>query len=170
MAFGKNKEMVPANELLQRINDDKIITADKKVHIVAYFTDRADFIASLDDRDIFSLLELRIFDCTSEFRAYRSTICEKFICRFYKDTDFAEDEKLYEDQYLDIDSTVEPIENNSNGMYMYKTMNGGTYHLPIKNAEKIRICNCLMYNDESIAQVYDYRFVEIIAKGDSKNG
>ncbi len=169
MIFGKDKIIVPASELLQKISDDGITSGTKNISIVAYFSDHADFVAGITENDIPALLELRIFDYTSEFRAYRSMINEDFICRFYEDEDFDEDEKLYETQYLDIDSTHKSIK-NSIGMYEYKTMNGGTYHLPIENAEKLRICNYLMYNDENIAQVYDYRFVEIIAKGDSKNG
>ncbi len=165
--FGKEKTRVPASCLLQKIADDDIISEGKR--LVAYFTDHADFITDLDNCDVSGLLELRIFDSASEFRAYRFTVNEDFVCRLYKDSEFNADEMLYEIHYLDIDSTQE-ISECSNGMYKYKTMNGGTYHLPVDNAERIRICNYLMYNDEGIAQVYDYRFVEIISKGGAENG
>jgi len=172
MAFGKQKERVPGNELLNRILGDKTLpcsNGSKNFSIVAYFTDRADFAASLDELNVSALLELRVFDTDSEFRAYRSIVNEAFICRLYRDSDFAKDEMMEEIQYLDIDGNngIKPCDN---GMYEYKTMNGGFYHLPISNAEKIKICNYLMYNEENMAQVYDYRFVEIIAKDGTENG
>jgi len=172
MAFGKQKEIVAKNELLNRIHSDKALpcSCGSNFSIAAYFTDHADFIASLDNLDVSSLLELRIFNADCELRAYRSMVNEAFICRFFRDSDFAQDEIMEELQYLDIDSTHKVVPSPANGMYEYKTMNGGSYHLPVSNAEKIKIRSYLMYNEENIAQVYDYRFVEIIAKDGTENG
>ena len=76
---------------------------------------------------------------------------------------------MLETHYLDIDAdrTYNPDQKENGGWYEYQTMTGGVYHLPIRNADRVLLCNYITYdNAESIAQVCDYRFVKFLSEGE----
>lgn len=114
------------------------------------------------------LLEIRLFDLTSEIRAVRSSIGKPFIWRKIDDDKFKEaltaSGKSFEDmtysekQYLDIAK--------SSGKN-YRFIGGGSYTLPIENAEKIEITHYGFYDDENgLFTLADFRIVRILAKGE----
>lgn len=116
------------------------------------------------------LLEIRLFDLTKEIRAVRTGIGKDFIWRIIDDEKFkAEllsgeesfDERTYtEVQFLDIDST------KTNGKN-YCFIGGGSYTLPIENAEKIEIRSYGVYDENGIFGLVDFRIVRILAKGEA---
>ena len=69
-----------------------------------------------------------------------------------------EDRTYTEQQYLDIDSTKSFGRN-------YTATGGGHYTLPVENAEKLEIRNCV-YDDNGILKIVDFRIVRILAKGE----
>ena len=122
------------------------------------------------------LIELRIFTSDMELKISRLNIGEDFRWRYIDDPAFEQtlhaetDEFLSqfknrtydEEQYLDIDS------NKSKGL-CYVTTGGGSYTLPIENAEKIKIRNYLEYDENGIVLIPDFRIVEFIQKGSGEN-
>lgn len=114
------------------------------------------------------LLEIRLFDLTSEIRAVRSVIGKPFIWRKIDDDKFKEslkgtgesfEERTYsEKQYLDIDLTKSSGKN-------YRFIGGGSYTLPIENAEKIEITHYGVYDENGLFTLADFRIVRILAKG-----
>lgn len=116
------------------------------------------------------LLELRAFSETDEFYACRSLTGADFLCRYVDDGAFPTDgeDKMLEIHYLDIDGTYPAHSQEKDGMYEYKTMTGGVYHLPVENADRLVLCNYIRYdNAEGLAQVYDYRFVKFLSEGEA---
>lgn len=139
--------------------------------LVAYFTDRADCVSGISVEEVNKLLELRAFNETGEFYAFRSLTDEPFICRSIDDGGIPADDETHmlETHYLDIDAdrTYNPDQKENGGWYEYQTMTGGVYHLPIRNADRVLLCNYITYdNAESIAQVCDYRFVKFLSEGE----
>ena len=122
------------------------------------------------------LIELRIFTTDSELKISRLNISEDFRWRCIDDPAFEQtlhsetDEflrqfknRVYdEEQYLDIDS------NKSNGL-CYVTTGGGSYTLPIENAEKIKIRNYLEYDENGIVVISDFRIMGFSKKGSEDN-
>ena len=138
--------------------------------LVAYFTDRADCVNSITANATKKLLELRAFSETDEFYACRSLTGADFLCRYVDDGAFPTDgeDKMLEIHYLDIDGTYPAHSIEKDGMYEYKTMTGGVYHLPVRNADRLVLCNYIRYdNAEGLAQVYDYRFVKFLPEGEA---
>lgn len=119
--------------------------------------------------DIAHLLEVRLFNLTSEIRAVRTGIGKSFIWREIDDEKFREalnltgesfDERTYiEKQYLDIDTTKSSGKN-------YCFIGGGNYTLPIENAEKIELLHYGNYDENGLFMLLDFRIVRILAKGE----
>ena len=49
------------------------------------------------------------------------------------------------------------------------TTGGGSYTLPVENAEKIRIRNYLEYVENGIVTIPDFRIIGFIQKGSGEN-
>ena len=117
--------------------------------------------------DVSHLLEIRLFNRDMELRASRPEIGMPFIWRIIDDNKFKDtlngetfEERTYtEQQYLDIDST------KTNGR-TYTATGGGSYILPIDNAEKLEIRSYCIYDDNGILKIVDFRIVRILAKGE----
>lgn len=120
--------------------------------------------------DIAHLLEVRLFDLTSEIRAVRYGVGKPFIWREIDDEKFKErlssadesfEERTYsEKQYLDIDTTKSSGKN-------YRFIGGGSYTLPIENAEKIELMHYGNYDENGIFTLLDFRIVRILAEGEA---
>lgn len=117
--------------------------------------------------DVAHLLEIRLFNLTGEIRAVRSLIGKPFIWRKIDDEKFRGDLKddsfdertVTEKHYLDIDSV------RSSGKE-YRFIGGGSYTLPIENAERIEVRSYCVYDDNGIFNPVDFRIVRILAKGE----
>ena len=143
---------------------------------LAIFSDRVEWAeysdAVLDALDVERLLELRVFNPVSGFRALRATIGEDgFACRLADDSnlppggeapDFVEN-YFDEVHFLDID-----LKRSDPGIGEYRTTGGGAYTLPVTNAERVKIRNYLEYDDEGVAFVKDFRIVGIIRAGEEE--
>ena len=137
--------------------------------LAAYFTDRADCVTAIEREEMEKLLELRAFNETSEFYVCRSLTGTDFVCRYIDDGGLPVDDETHmpETHYLDINDKYKPESAENNGMFTYKTMTGGIYHLPVPNADRLLLCNYISYdNAERIAQVCDYRFVKFLTEGE----
>ncbi|MBR2283908.1 MAG: hypothetical protein IJ874_05750 [Ruminococcus sp.] len=143
--------------------------------VYAVYTDR--FCCGKEPVDDFShLLELRIFTEKSELKMSRFDISGEFIWRYIDDDRFrerldaekAQDEFLSdfgsrtfrEIQYLDIDRPA--TDRDPDGLY--HTTGGGTFSLPVRNAERIELLSYLDYDDNGILSVNDMRIVRIIER------
>ena len=110
------------------------------------------------------LLEIRVFNDNEEFHAVRDSMGAAFVWRHIRDdeADAGFADCTFDDvQYLDIDekrSNVEACE--------YHAIGGGSYRLPIANAERIKLRNYLIYDEDGMAQIVDFRIVSIIARGE----
>lgn len=119
--------------------------------------------------DTSHLLEIRLFSGNTEIRAVRTVMGKPFIWRKIDDDKFKEaltntgesfDERTYSEiQYLDIDST------KSNGKN-YCFTGGGSYTLPIENAERIEVKHYGVYDENGLFMLVDFRIVRILAKGE----
>lgn len=117
--------------------------------------------------DIVHLLEIRLFNLTGEIRAVRSAIGKPFIWRKIDDEKFKgnlkdesfDERTVTEKQYLDIDSV------RSSGKE-YRFIGGGSYTLPIENAERIEVRSYGVYDVNGIFNPVDFRIVRILAKGE----
>ncbi len=120
--------------------------------------------------DIAHLLEVRLFDPSSEIKAVRSGIGKPFVWREINDGKFEEklkssDEKFEdrtysEKQYLDIDATRSSGKN-------YRFIGGGSYTLPVENAERIELLHYGDYDENGIFTLLDFRIVRILTKGEA---
>lgn len=123
----------------------------------AIWTDRTDFItdktAPLNED---KLLEIRCFDESGEYRAYRSVVDKDYAEREIKTFDGFFDEF----QYLDIDSE------RSNGAEKH-TIGGGIYHLPedAKNKAGLNVRYYYKFDDNNgVARIVDWRLVNFCNK------
>ena len=118
------------------------------------FTDKADFTDQpLKEEDLGTLLEVRAFSRDSEFRAFRSTLEEDFVCS--DSTAYENDDKVFSftrTHFLDIDTT------QSKGCNVHAT-GGGSYQLPAAaaKAEKLKVVYYYSFDDEGIARTIDWR-------------
>ncbi|MGN0605990.1 MAG: CRISPR-associated protein Csx19 [Oscillospiraceae bacterium] len=137
--------------------------------VYALYTDKLTCGDMVTDTE--NLLEVRIFNRSSEVKFSRTSVNKDFKFRIIDDEcikksletendDFLKnpDNRILEDvQYLDID------EKKSSGN-VYTATGGGKYTLPFENAEKIKIYNYIDYDENGIAAIKDFRIVEIIRK------
>lgn len=134
--------------------------ADQYKYALAVWSDKTDFITEdspLVNED--KLLEIRCFDESGEFRAYRSVTDSEFRYReiIGDKCDTAEYDGCYcENQYLDIDSK------RADGNTVYST-SGGMYHLPEK-AEKITVRYYWRYDEDMVARKCDWRLAGFVTK------
>ena len=105
--------------------------------------------------DCAHLLEVRVFHETAELKIMRPTIGDMFHYRLIDDTSLTVEQYIDEDHYLDIDEK-RSVDNS------YTATGGGTYTLPVANAKKIRIRNYLIYDEQGIAQITDFRAVKYL--------
>ena len=147
-----------------------------KNQYLAIFSDHVEWaeynLEALDAINVEKLLELRVFNSVTEFRALRATIGEEgFACRFADDSnlpsggeapDFVEN-YFDEVHFLDIDLKRSYPEDGE-----YRTTGGGPYTLPVCNAERVMIRNYIEYDDEGIALVKDFRIVGVIRAGEEE--
>lgn len=124
--------------------------------------------------DVNHLLELRVFNETSEFRAVRSDIGKAFLCRTADDLffqtqltgkDFEEQFKnriFKEIHFLDIDSTRTKAAEN--GTTFFST-GGGEYTLPTTmDICKVQMQSYINYSEETgNALIVDWRVVKFLA-------
>lgn len=117
-----------------------------------------------DKIDYAHLLELRVFDESSELHALRDAMGRPFSWRFIEDcesdVDFAAC-TITEDQYLDIDARRS---NTAAGEYC--GTGGGFYSLPAPDACKIRLRNYIDFDEENMARVVDFRIVKFLKEGE----
>ena len=137
------------NELMMRLNEISYR------YMLAIFSDHADFVSEITEPE--KLLELRAFDESGEFRAYRDLLGKPFKFREIN----AENEKKFdgsfeESQYLDIDTTMK-FENETKK----QATGGGQYHLPddAKNMTMLKVRYYYTFSHEGIAQKCDWRLV-----------
>lgn len=133
--------------MLKPVNE--VIEAVKKYrYILAIWTDSANFASVLKDPE--KLLEVRAFDESGEFYAYRSTVDADFNCREIINDDKYADGKYDEEQYLDIDTTKPYL----------CTASGGRYSLPDGvTADKLKVRYYYKYDDDGVARKFDWRLV-----------
>ena len=128
--------------------------------------------------DIPHLLEIRIFNESTELKAIRTAMGKDFIWRIADDEYFAEQLKnvdddfenkiknrvLIEKQYLDIDEkkTKELAENT------YITTGGGEFTVPLNEAKKVIIKNYINYDEQGILKITDFRIVGFETEGGAK--
>jgi hypothetical protein len=124
-------------------------------YIIAIWTDKADFVENVDSFE--KLLEVRVFTCVYEFRAYRSTISSEFKFREIIDDSAYGDGFYDENQYLDIDSKA----SGELDACEKQTTGGGRFTLPQGEAESTMITVRYYYNFDSdgVAGVFDWRLV-----------
>lgn len=119
--------------------------------IYAVWTDRTDFLCDVGALCEDKLLELRAFDESGEYRAYRSTVDDPFHERNTADIDY--DFKFQKEYFLDIDT-----KNSGNGE-VKKTIGGGSFCLPkgFSGATKIVVEYFCKYDDDGVASSFDWR-------------
>ncbi len=125
------------------------------------FTDRVEFLDELLCAD--DLLELRAFDSSGEFRAYRDVIGKEFKVREIND-DSAYDGFFDQAQYLDIDKKETKARNDSLNQGEVITTGGGRIRLPedAKGNELILVRFYFNYNENGIAEKTDWRLVGFV--------
>lgn len=128
-------------------------------YLLAIWTDHADFVDELTDED--KLLELRAFDESGEYRAWRDCVDEEFCVREWTAQAealpgglFLFDGYFDEAQYLDIDAQ------NSADTVM-RAIGAGYYHLPeglYKNGKKLLLVRYYYkFDEDGIAHKTDWR-------------
>ena len=140
-----------------QINIEKLNVYKYKL---AIFTDRVDFIDSINEADVEKLLEIRAFDESSELKYIRSTVDAEFKGRELNDAD-----KLYFDEtyYLDIDTAKTSVDDT-----LLKTaIGGGKYHLP-EDKKMLKVRYYYKYDDNGIAKKYDWRLLGFSDNEDNK--
>jgi len=114
--------------------------------------------------DAAHLLEIRLFNDKCEIRAVRSALGKAFSWRVIDDSKLTDEElkdiTYSEIQYLDIDSTKSRGTN-------YCFTGGGSYTLPIENAERIELRHYGFYDENGLFTLSDFRIVRILAKGET---
>lgn len=129
-------------------------------YFLAIWTDKVDFVNKVIDTD--KLLEVRVFDTNSEFRAYRSVVENDFKCRELNDSIPFADGTFDEAHYLDIDTT-----RNSQDSLKYTT-GGGRFHLPDDvTGTMIKVRNYYRFDEDGVARKCDWRLVGFTDKEDT---
>lgn len=128
-------------------------------YIFAIWTDKADFVSKVDDVE--KLLELRAFDKSGEFRAYRSVVGAEFKCREIADESTKPDNAFDENHYLDIDASKKSHKDNS----LRFTTGGGNFHMPDGVDETMLVVRYYYeFDDNGIARKSDWRLVGFSSK------
>ncbi|MDD4774344.1 MAG: CRISPR-associated protein Csx19 [Eubacteriales bacterium] len=165
----KNRAVIPESEIVR----NALQFADGMY--MAIYTDRVvcgritDGKAEPGIADAERLLELRMFDRDSEFRAYRDTVGKVFNCRTADDRFFKEnldgsgfdgifENRIYDEiHYLDIDETK--TADAGEGFMAYTATGGGQYKLPVR-ARRIKLRSYIDYApDTGNLQIADWRIV-----------
>lgn len=136
----------------------------KYQYMLAIYSDRADFVSEVTEHE--KLLELRAFDETGEFRAYRDLLGKPFKFReINEDNENQFDGCFEESQYLDIDTT-KIFEDKT----IKQATGGGQYHLPedVKDMTMLKVRYYYRFNGEGIAQKCDWRLVGFDDKEDKR--
>ena len=121
-------------------------------YILALYTDRADFEKGIDSAE--KLLEIRVFDEHSEFRAYRSVVGIDFAFREINDqTDTYADGYFDETHYIDIDTAKTESMNDG---FTY-TIGGGRFHLPECVGKLLKVRYYYTFDSDGIARKCDWR-------------
>lgn len=130
---------------------------------LAIFTDRADFVSDISS--VNNLLEVRVFDESGEFRAYRDLIGKDFKCReiIEKTESDIPETSFEENHYLDIDTKFTFADETEK-----QTTGGGRFHLPedVKDKTMIKVRYYYRFNSEGLAQKCDWRLVGFDDKED----
>ena len=127
-------------------------------YMMAIFTNRVEFIDELSNAD--DLLELRAFDNSGEFRAYRDVIGKEFMVREIND-DSVFDGFFDQAQYLDIDKKEMNARRFGLKPGEIITTGGGRIRLPddAKGNELFLVRFYFNYNENGIAEKVDWRLV-----------
>lgn len=125
-------------------------------YIMAIWTDKADFVEKVDCVE--KLLEVRVFDSSYEFRAYRSTVLADFKIREITDDSVYGDGFFDENQYLDIDAKASGVLGE---VCVKQATGGGRFHLPENQVEStmLTVRYYYKYDSDGIAGVFDWRLV-----------
>ena len=129
--------------------------------MIVMTTEKFDCFPQGKIEDVEHLLELRIFTESKELKIMRPAISDSFTSRIIEDDSKAKYDAIDEDQYLDINT-----QKSTPDEYTYIATGGGSYHLPIKNAEKVRIRNYISFDEHGIAQITDFRVVKFLRGGE----
>lgn len=146
---------------------------DAYKYAYALYTDCADFITDKSENICEeTLLEIRCFDESGEYRAFRDTLDEPFCEREIT----TENEPTYADgsydeaQYLDVDDKKTVAE--SNGRLF--ALGGGNYRLPndARRNKMLLVRNYYNFDNDGIAYKFDWRLVsftneETVGKGEN---
>lgn len=104
------------------------------------------------------ILEIRIFNDDKELKIYRTDIGKEFSCSIIKEDDYKDNDKVDEEQYLDIDT-----KKTKNNHEVYST-GGGKYNLPLEklNDAKIQIRYYIdRYEESGVARVCNWRCIAL---------
>lgn len=153
-----NKDYISSSGSSENVNEtiSRFITNGT---MILMYTDKFICCELGEITDTAHLLEARVFNEDKEIKLMRPTIADEFCYRVIDDTILSKEDYMEEDHYLDIDS--EQSEGNT-----YFTTGGGSYTLPLTDAEKIRIRNYRSLDKECIAQITDFRVVRFLKKGE----
>lgn len=143
-------------------SDDVNSVVSEKIsggNMILMYSDRFECAPQQTISDEVHLLEARIFTEDAELKIMRPTIADKFTWRLIDDRKNPDADKIEERHYLSIDRK------RSKGT-LYYAIGGGSYQLPIENAERVRIYNYISYDHQGIAQITDFRIVKYLAGGE----
>lgn len=119
----------------------------------------------LNDR----LLDMRIFNCKSEFKLFRGAVSDELRMRILTDTD--NDEDTYcDEQYLDIDDKRSAECFARSGLV--RATGGGYYRLPLESFKDVKLIikNYVAYDDNGQAYIRDWRLCDFVNDKEVKHG
>lgn len=140
-----------------------VLTADEDCAILTVCTDEVRWM-SLTEFEIYMtperlthLLELRAHSPLVELHALRTAIAKPFLARFKNDALPMPDGFTVDEVHrLDIDRKHRDTEPNNR---RYRSIAGGAYTLPVKNADRFTLRNYYVYDGNGIAHFNDFRIV-----------
>ena len=152
------------------VSEDELLTMAIDDHtwdgVLAIYTDKVEWTLQdeLDREHLHNLLEIRAYTEEEELHASRDALGSGFAWRLVNDVRAVAGAATYDArfddvQYLDIDR-------KRSGGRDYVTTGGGSFRLPIVNAEKIVVRNYIRYGeDDGMARIVDFRVVRLCPLG-----
>lgn len=152
------------------VSEDELLAMAIDCHtwngILAIYTDKVEWTLQdeLDSVHLHNLLEIRAYTEEEELHATRDALGSDFAWRLVSDAYAVAGAATYDArfddvQYLDINTK------RSKGRD-YVTTGGGSYRLPIANAEKVVVRNYIRYGqDDGMARIVDFRVVRLCPLG-----
>jgi hypothetical protein len=124
------------------------------------WTDTEQFCAEVSTK-LDKLLEVRAYNKDSEFHAVRSFMGEAFSWRIVCDEDYASDAMIDDEQALDVNSRHRRTVGNH-----YVATGGGDFDLPLAGAKSVVLRNYIVYDEDGLAGVDDFRIVRLQREGE----